>query len=153
MRGLFNKPLADATTERPDVVPGTRLRGSLQLRHVDVGSCNGCEIEIASAFAPNYDASKFGARLVASPRHADGLLVTGIVTRNMAGPLERTLDALPQPSVVVACGDCAVNGGIFRQAYGVDATLDTFVRIDVRIPGCPPRPEVITQALRSLTNR
>ncbi|MGA7835316.1 MAG: NADH-quinone oxidoreductase subunit NuoB [Acidimicrobiales bacterium] len=131
----------------------TQLKGSLQLRHVDVGSCNGCEVEIASAFAPTYDASRFGARLVASPRHADGLLVTGVVTRNMVGALERSLEALPQPSFVVACGDCAVNGGIFKDAYGVDGTLDSYVAIDVSVPGCPPHPNAITQALRSLTGR
>jgi len=152
-RSLFSKARTESAAAKPDVVAGTRLRGSLQLRHVDVGSCNGCEVEIASAFAPTYDASRFGARLVASPRHADGLLVTGIVTRNMAGPLERTLDALPQPSVVVACGDCAVNGGIFRDAYGVEGTLDSMVNVDVRIPGCPPHPDAITQGLRSLTDR
>lgn len=152
-RTLFSKTRTEDAPAKPDVIPGTRFRGSLQLRHVDVGSCNGCELEIASAFAPTYDVSRFGARLVASPRHADGVLVTGIVTRNMAGPLERTLESLPQPSVVVACGDCAVNGGIFRDAYGVEATLDSFVDVDVRIPGCPPHPDAITQALRSLTGR
>src|ERR1039458_4882745 len=89
------------------------LGGSLQLRHVDAGSCNGCELEIASAFGPVYDAERFGARLVASPRHADGILVTGAVTRNMAIPLEKTLGAVPEPRVVVACGDCALGGGPF----------------------------------------
>ena len=83
------------------------LNGSLQLRHVDAGSCNGCEIEIASAFGPVYDAERYGARLVASPRHADALLVTGPVTRNMAVPLRRTYEAVPEPRLVVACGDCA----------------------------------------------
>ncbi len=152
-RSLFSTARTERALPPPDVVPGTRLRGSLQLRHVDVGSCNGCEAEIASAFAPTYDASRFGVRLTASPRHADGLLVTGVVTRNMAGALERTLDALPRPSVVVACGDCAANGGIFLDAYGVEATLDSFVDVDVRIPGCPPHPVAITQALRSLAGR
>ncbi|HEV3188354.1 MAG TPA: NADH-quinone oxidoreductase subunit NuoB [Acidimicrobiales bacterium] len=152
-RSLFSRARTELAPTMPDVVRGTRLRGSLQLRHVDVGSCNGCEVEIASAFAPTYDAARFGARLVASPRHADGVLVTGVVTRNMAGALVRTLDALPRPAVVVACGDCAVNGGIFRDAYGVAGTLDSFVDVDVRIPGCPPHPEAITQALRSLTGR
>jgi Ni,Fe-hydrogenase III small subunit len=91
--------------------------------------------------------------LVASPRHADGVVVTGIVTRNMAGPLVQTLDAIPHPMVVVACGDCAVNGGIFRDAYGVAGTLDSFADVDVRISGCPPHPDAIAQALRSLTGR
>jgi Ni,Fe-hydrogenase III small subunit len=152
LRSLFSRAVTEPSPQ-PDVVVATRLKGSLQLRHVDVGSCNGCEVEIASAFAPTYDASRFGARLVASPRHADGLLVTGVVTRNMAGALERTLEALPRPNFVVACGDCAVNGGIFKDAYGVDGTLDSYVAIDVSVPGCPPHPTAITQALRSLTAR
>jgi formate hydrogenlyase subunit 7 len=151
IRSLLSKARTEPSVTKPEVITGTQPRGSLQLRHVDVGSCNGCEMEIASVFAPTYDASRYGARLVASPRHADGLLVTGVVTRNMAGPLERTLDALPRPSVVVACGDCAVDGGIFRDADGVEGTLDSVVDVDVRIPGCPPHPTAISQALRSLT--
>jgi Ni,Fe-hydrogenase III small subunit len=130
-----------------------QFRGSLQLRHVDVGSCNGCELEIASAFGPHYDATRFGARLVASPRHADGLLVTGVVTKNMAGPLKKTLEATPEPRVVIACGDCAVNGGIFAGAYGIEADLDALVDVDVHIRGCPPHPTAITDALRGLTGR
>jgi Ni,Fe-hydrogenase III small subunit len=152
-RSLISKPITDRPGAQPVTIEGVRLRGSLQLRHVDVGSCNGCEVEITSALGPNYDASQFGARLVASPRHADGLLVTGIITRNMAGPLRQTLAALPRPSVIVACGDCAVNGGIFNGASGVASTLDEVVTPDVRIPGCPPHPTAIVQALRSLTGR
>ncbi len=152
LRSLFSRAKTEPSPS-PDFVIDKGLKGSLQLRHVDVGSCNGCEVEIASAFAPTYDTSRFGARLVASPRHADGLLVTGVVTRNMAGALERTLAALPRPSLVVACGDCAINGGIFKDAYGVDGTLNSFVAIDVSVPGCPPHPTAITQALRSLTGR
>lgn len=153
VRSLFSRVRTEPTSAAPDLLPRTKLRGSLQLRHVDAGSCNGCEIEIASAFAPTYDAARFGARLVASPRHADGLVVTGVVTRNMAEVLERTIEALPQPFVVVACGDCALNGGIFRDAYGVAGILDSYVAVDVRIAGCPPHPDAITQALRSLTGR
>jgi Ni,Fe-hydrogenase III small subunit len=129
------------------------FRGSLQLRHVDVGSCNGCEIEIASAFGPVYDAARFGARLVASPRHADGLLVTGVVTKNMSAPLQQTLDAVPKPKVVIACGDCAINGGIFKESYAVEGALDEVVEPDVCIRGCPPHPDAIMQALRDLTGR
>ena len=131
----------------------TPFQGSLQLRHVDVGSCNGCEIEIASAFGPVYDASRFGARLVASPRHADGLLVTGVVTKNMSVPLQMTREAVPEPSVVIACGDCAVNGGLFRESYAVQGSLSDVVTPDVSIPGCPPHPTDIVRALRSLTGR
>jgi Ni,Fe-hydrogenase III small subunit len=130
-----------------------KLRGSLQLRHVDVGSCNGCEIEITSALAPHYDAGRFGARLVASPRHADGLLVTGVVTHNMDGPLRQTLAALARPTLVIACGDCAIDGGIFRAAPGVSGILRDVVTPDVSIPGCPPHPRDIVTALRTVSGR
>src|SRR5439155_16767919 len=103
-------------TPEPAVAPPTGVAGSLQVRHVDAGSCNGCEIEIAGAFGAVYDAERYGARLVASPRHADALLVTGVVTRNMAEPLRNTLAATPCPRVVIAVGDCACTGGVFAQA-------------------------------------
>ncbi len=150
---LFHRPVSEQSAPRPPVHTGVTLRGSLQLRHVDVGSCNGCEVEITSALAPHYDAGRYGIRLVASPRHADGLLVTGVVTHNMEGPLRQTLAALPRPSIVVACGDCAVNGGIFVGAQGVSATLDQVVTPDVLIPGCPPHPRDIIGALRGLSGR
>jgi len=152
-RALLRRPLSETPGERPATVQGVTLRGSLQLRHVDAGSCNGCEVEIASALAPHYDAGRFGIRLVASPRHADGLLVTGVVTHNMDAPLRQTLAALPRPTVIVACGDCAVNGGIFAQAQGVATTLDQIVTPDVAIPGCPPHPSDIVTALRTLSGR
>ena len=129
------------------------LAGSLQLRHVDAGSCNGCEVEIASVFGPVYDAERFGARLVASPRHADGLLVTGAVTRNMAVPLLKTLEATPHPRVVIAVGDCARNCGAFRGGYGVVGAVADVVPVDIEIPGCPPDPTAILEALRSVTRR
>ena len=153
LRSIVSHPVTEQLPPPSKVRTKTQFQGSLQLRHVDVGSCNGCEIEIASAFGPHYDAARFGARLVASPRHADGLLVTGVVTKNMAGPLHKTLEATPEPRVVIACGDCAVNGGIFAGAYAVEADLDKLVDIDVTIPGCPPHPTAITEALRGLTGR
>jgi len=116
-------------------------RGSVQLRHVDAGSCNGCEIEIASAFGPVHDAARFGAKLVASPRHADGVLVTGVVTHNMAGPLEKTFEAVPRPRVVVACGDCALNGGclpVHTASPGSWATSSTSTSRSEAVPR--PRP-------------
>ena len=116
------------------------MRGSLQIRHVDAGSCNGCEVEISGAFGPVYDAERFGARLVASPRHADALLVTGVVTRNMVEPLRNTVAATPRPRVVIACGDCALNRGVFNDAYGVVGAVGEVVPVDVEIPGCPPTP-------------
>jgi Ni,Fe-hydrogenase III small subunit len=153
LRSLAARPV----TERLPRPPGTRGRarfpGSVQLRHVDAGSCNGCELEIASAFGPVYDAGRFGARLVASPRHADGVLVTGVVTRNMAVPLEKTLDAVPRPRVTVACGDCALGSGPFAGGYGVADGAGPLPAPDVAIPGCPPDPVAITQALRTLTGR
>lgn len=133
--------------------PPAGMRGSLQIRHVDAGSCNGCEVEIGGAFGPVYDAERFGARLVASPRHADALLVTGAVTHNMAGPLCNTVTATPKPRVVIACGDCALNRGVFNGAYGVVGAVSDVVPVDVEIPGCPPTPTEIVKALRSVTGR
>jgi len=129
------------------------LAGSVQVRHVDAGSCNGCEIEIGSAFGPVYDVERYGARLVASPRHADALLVTGPVTRNMAEPLRRTYDAVPSPKLVVAVGDCARNCGVFAGAYAVVGAVGDVVPVSVEVPGCPPRPEAIVAAVRELTGR
>ncbi|GAB3900191.1 NADH-quinone oxidoreductase subunit B family protein [Kibdelosporangium lantanae] len=137
--------------ETPPVAAG--LRGSVQIRHVDAGSCNGCEVEIGSAFGPVYDAERYGARLVASPRHADALVVTGVVTRNMAEPLRRTYEAVPGPKLVVAVGDCARNCGAFAGAYGVVGAVRDVVPVDVEIAGCPPRPEAIVEGLRKLTGR
>ena len=127
-----------------------RNRGSLQLRHVDAGSCNGCELEIASIFSPVYDAERFGIRREASPRHCDGLLVTGPVTRNMVDPLRKTHQAIPEPGVVVALGDCARDCGVFRGAYGVEGAVSDVLAVDLEIPGCPPDPAVIVRALRGL---
>jgi len=129
------------------------LVGSLQLRHVDAGSCNGCELEIASAFGPVYDAERFGARLVASPRHADAVAVTGPVTQNMVVPLVKTVEATPHPRVVIAVGDCARDCGVFRGGYGVVGAVSDVVAVDVSIPGCPPDPTAIIEALRSITRR
>ena len=149
--GRIVEPAQDA----PDaaIAPPTGVNGSLQLRHVDCGSCNGCELEIISAFAPVYDAERFGARLVASPRHADALLATGVVTHNMRQPLLNTFHAVPEPRVVIAVGDCAVNGGVFTKGYGVVGAVGDVVPVDVEIPGCPPTPQQIITALRSVTGR
>jgi Ni,Fe-hydrogenase III small subunit len=129
------------------------LAGSAQVRHVDCGSCNGCEVEVAAVFGPVYDAERYGARLVASPRHADVLLVTGVVTQNMREPLRRTVEATPRPRVVVAVGDCAVDGGLFREGYGVAGFVDEVVGVDLTVPGCPPEPAAIVAALRLVTGR
>jgi|SRR5271166_1035382 len=143
-----------ASAPPPSVVAAPAgVSGSLQVRHVDAGSCNGCEIEISGAFGPVYDAERFGARLVASPRHADALLVTGVVTRNMAQPLRNTVEATPRPRVVIACGDCALNRGVFADAYGVLGAVGEVVAVDVEVAGCPPTPAQIVAALRSVTGR
>jgi Ni,Fe-hydrogenase III small subunit len=129
------------------------FRGSIQVRHVDAGSCNGCEIEIASAFGPVYDLERYGVRLVASPRHADVLLVTGPVTHNMRDPLVKAYEAMPAPKRVVALGECARDCGIFAAAYGVFGAVSDVVPVDVSVPGCPPTPEAVIAALRGLSGR
>lgn len=131
----------------------TPFAGSVQVRHVDAGSCNGCEIEIGAAFGPVYDGERYGARLVASPRHADVVLVTGAVTRNMAEPLRRTVDATPRPRRVVAVGDCARNCGVFAGAYGVAGPVAEVVDVDLEVPGCPPEPPAIVEAMRRVSGR
>jgi formate hydrogenlyase subunit 7 len=137
----------------PAIAPPTGVAGSLQIRHVDAGSCNGCEVEISGAFSPVYDAEQFGARLVASPRHADALLVTGVVTKNMARPLQTTLEAVPRPRVVIAVGECARNCGMFADGYGVVGAVRDVIPVDVEVPGCPPSPQQIIDALRAVTGR
>ncbi|MGV9661850.1 NADH-quinone oxidoreductase subunit B family protein [Nocardia niigatensis] len=149
--GRVAEPAPGAPASVPNVPAA--LQGSLQIRHVDAGSCNGCEVEISGAFGPVYDAERYGARLVASPRHADAVLVTGVVTRNMAVPLAQTVEATPRPRLVIACGDCALNRGVFADAYGVVGAVGDVVGVDVEIPGCPPPPERIIAALRSVTGR
>jgi formate hydrogenlyase subunit 7 len=146
--------VAEAAPEAPPraEVPSV-LRGSVQLRHVDAGSCNGCEVEVGAAFGPVYDAERYGARLVASPRHADAVLVTGVVTHNMLEPLRRTVDATPRPHLVLAVGDCARNCGAFAGAYGVAGAVADVVPVDLEVPGCPPEPDEIVAALRRVTGR
>ena len=129
------------------------LRGSLTLRHVDAGSCNGCEIEVSGCFSPVYDVEQFGVRLAASPRHADGVLVTGVVTHNMREPLLDAYRATPEPKIVVAVGDCACTGGVFAGSYAVVGPISDVVPVDLEIPGCPPEPAHIIDTLRQVTGR
>jgi Ni,Fe-hydrogenase III small subunit len=124
-----------------------RLGRSLSIREVDAGSCNGCELEIHALNNAYYDVERFGLRFVASPRHADVLLVTGPVTKNMREALQRTYDATPDPKWVVAVGDCAADGGIFSGSYAVAGGVGAVVPVDLHIRGCPPSP---TQLLRGL---
>lgn len=120
---------------------------SLHIREVDAGSCNGCEIEIVALNNPYYDLERFGLHFVASPRHADCLLVTGPVTRNMADPLKRTYEATPAPKLVVAVGDCARDCGVFAGGYGVFGPVSAVVPVDVVVAGCPPTPQMILSGI------
>jgi Ni,Fe-hydrogenase III small subunit len=125
-----------------------RLGRSLHVRQVDAGSCNGCELEIAATTNPLFDLERFGVHFVASPRHADLLLVTGPVTRNMEIALTRTYEATPEPRVVVAVGACGCSGGIFGEGgYAALGGVDRVLPVDVYIPGCPPRPQAILNGL------
>lgn len=116
---------------------------SLHIREVDAGSCNACEVEVTALSNPVYDMERFGIHIVASPRHADMLLVTGPVTRNMELALLKTYNATPSPKLVAAMGSCACNGGIFGDTYASGGGVDKFIPVDVYIPGCPPRPQAI----------
>src|SRR5438067_931421 len=127
-----------------------RLGRSLSIREVDAGSCNGCELEIHALNNAFYDLERFGLRFVASPRHADVLLVTGPVTKNMREALRRTFDATPDPKWVVAVGDCAVDGGIFAGSYAVVGGVAGVVPVDLHIRGCPPAPAQLLKGLLAL---
>jgi Ni,Fe-hydrogenase III small subunit len=127
-----------------------RLGRSLSIREVDAGSCNGCELEIHALNNAFYDLERFGLRFVASPRHADVLLVTGPVTRNMREALERTYHATPDPKWVVAVGDCALDGGLFSGSYAVVGGVSAVVPVDLHIRGCPPRPTQLLKGLLTL---
>ncbi|TPQ38088.1 hydrogenase [Bradyrhizobium guangdongense] len=127
-----------------------KLGRSLAIRQVDAGSCNGCELEIHALSNAFYDLERFGLRFVASPRHADVLLVTGPVTKNMRQALERTFNATPDPKWVVAVGGCAVDGGIFRGSYACVGGVSDVVPVDLHIKGCPPTPTDLLKGLLAL---
>jgi Ni,Fe-hydrogenase III small subunit len=127
-----------------------RLGRSLSIRQVDAGSCNGCELEIHALSNAFYDLERFGLRFVASPRHADVLLVTGPVTKNMREALLRTYNATPDPKWVVAVGACAVDGGLFVGSYAVAGGVKDAVPVDLHIPGCPPNPQALLAGLLAL---
>jgi Ni,Fe-hydrogenase III small subunit len=126
---------------------------SLHIRQVDAGSCNGCELEISGLTGPHYDLERFGLHFVASPRHADCLLVTGPVTRNMAEALRRTWIATPDPKIVIAAGDCARDCGIFAGSYAVVGGVSAVVPVDAVIPGCPPSPKALLGGLLAAIGR
>jgi len=125
-----------------------RLLGrALAIRHVDAGSCNGCELEIHALNGPTYNLEGLGIKFVASPRHADLLLVTGPVSRNMEVALKRTYDATPEPKLVVAIGDCGCDGGVFGENYASRGRVANVIPVDVAVPGCPPEPAAILQGI------
>jgi Ni,Fe-hydrogenase III small subunit len=131
-----------------------RLFGrALAVREVDAGSCNGCEVEITGLMSPVYDSERFGVHFVASPRHADLLLVTGPVTRNMEVPLRKTYEATPAPKLVVAVGDCARTCGVFRGSYAVAGSVDQVIPVDVFVDGCPPEPADILRGILAALGR
>lgn len=159
--GLMRRPLTEARpvadddalaelAANVDRAARRRLGRSLSIREVDAGSCNGCELEIHALNNAFYDLERFGLRFVASPRHADVLLVTGPVTRNMREALARTYDATPDPKWVVAVGHCALDGGLFSGSYAVVGGVSAVVPVDLHIPGCPPRPTQLLKGLLSL---
>jgi Ni,Fe-hydrogenase III small subunit len=143
----------------PEADPSLRLRDSLSgqiravlgralcIRHVDAGSCNGCELEIHALNNPLYNLEGLGMRFVASPRHADLLLVTGPVSKHMEWALRRTYEAIPDPKLVVALGDCGCTGGIFGESYASCGRVANVIPVDVAIPGCPPSPTRILQGI------
>jgi Ni,Fe-hydrogenase III small subunit len=130
-----------------------QLGRSLSIREVDAGSCNGCELEIHALNNAFYDIERFGLRFVASPRHADVLLVTGPVTRNMREALERTYAATPDPKWVVAAGDCAANCGVFAGSYACVGAVSSVIPVDLHIGGCPPTPTALLKGLIALVHQ
>jgi Ni,Fe-hydrogenase III small subunit len=163
-QGMLRAPLTEpllasgdaelrAMAEQLDATARRRLGRSLSIREVDAGSCNGCELEINALNNAFYDLERFGLRFVASPRHADVLLVTGPVTHNMREALERTHRATPGPKWVVAVGDCAVNGGMFAGSYAVVGGVSPVLPVDLHIRGCPPRPRDLLAGLLALMTR
>jgi NADH-quinone oxidoreductase B subunit len=130
-----------------------RLGHSLSIRHVDAGSCNGCELEMHALSNAFYDLERLGLRFVASPRHADVLTVSGPVTKNMREALARTYDAMPDPKWVVAIGGCARDGGVFAGSYAVVGGVNEVIPVDLHIPGCPPSPVAMLAGLIALLQR
>ena len=129
-----------------------RFHGALAIRHVDAGSCNGCELEINALTNPYYNLEGLGIKFVASPRHADMLLVTGPVSRHMEVALRRTYDAIPDPKLVVAIGECGCNGGLYGESYATLGAVSNVIPVDVAVRGCPPTPRAIMQGILTAIN-
>ena len=159
--GIFRRPLTEPAPQGVGLAElgksfqqaaRRRLGRSLSIRQVDAGSCNACELELHALANAYYDLERFGLRFVASPRHADVLMVTGAVTLNMREALERTWAATPAPKWVVAVGGCAIDGGLFAGSYACADGVGSVLPVDVRIPGCPPSPTALLQGLLALLN-
>ncbi len=157
--GIVTEPLDPEVGEVVQLVQAIDARAkrlfgrALAIREVDAGSCNGCEIEITGITGPVYDSERFGIHFVASPRHADMLLVTGPVTRNMEIPLRKTYEATPDPKLVVAVGDCAQNCGVFAGSYAVAGSVDQIIPVNVFVMGCPPEPADILRGILTALER
>jgi Ni,Fe-hydrogenase III small subunit len=156
--GVVTEPFDDAGEEvelaRQVAAKTQKVLGrAVGIRQVDAGSCNGCEVEITGLTSPVYDLERFGLHFVASPRHADMLLVTGPVTRNMEVPLRKTYEAAPDPKIVVAVGDCAKTCGVFKGSYAVVGGVDTVIPVDVFVRGCPPEPADILRGILAALDR
>ena len=121
----------------------TAFKRALWVYHLNTGSCNGCDIEILAVLTPRYDAERFGIKLVGSPRHADVLLVTGPVVKQMVSRVKRIYEQIPDPKLVMAVGNCGTEGGVFYESYSLAGPIDQIIPVDVYVPGCPPRPEAI----------
>ena len=157
--GLATEPLSDSSDKFIELARKTgaeiqrHLGRALAIREVDAGSCNGCEIEISGLTGPVYDCERFGIHFVASPRHADMLLVTGPVTRNMEVPLLKTYDATPAPKLVVAVGDCSKHCGVFKGSYAIIGSVDQVLPVNVFVLGCPPEPSDILNGILAALDR
>lgn len=153
--GIITGQHPEAKPVEHTIVPEARqkakpFRRSLTIREVDTGSCNACEMEMNALMNSVYDAERFGIHIAASPRHADALVVTGPVTVNMERALKDVYKSTPDPKLVIALGDCAITCGEFKGSYAVTGPVDRHIPVDVRIPGCPPRPVEILKALEKL---
>jgi len=161
VKGIVTKPLDKSFLSEELETVGAELKKTIQekfsrslyIREVDTGSCGACESEIISTTNPIYDIQRFGVSFVASPRHADCLLVTGPVSKNMALALKKTYDAMPEPKFVITLGNCALDGGIFKEAYYTEKGVANIIPVTFHIPGCPPKPLDIMKALLSFLKK
>ncbi|MBU0630077.1 MAG: NADH-quinone oxidoreductase subunit B family protein [Candidatus Margulisbacteria bacterium] len=149
-RGIVTQPIEyeKRGAELKDLI-AAKFSRSFFIRDVDTGSCGACESEIIAATNPLYDLQRYGVSFVASPRHADALLVTGPVSKNMVLALKKTYDAMPEPKLVISAGDCALNGGVFKGSYYIAGGVNAVLPVTLHIPGCPPTPLTLVKALIS----